>query len=274
VPTIELVIEIEAPIERCFDLARDIDLHVRSMAGSGEAAIAGVTSGRIGPGEEVTWEGRHFGVRQRFTARITEFDPPRHFQDAMVRGAFRSFLHDHDFEELPDGKTRMRDVVEFRSPLGPLGAIVDRMILTGYLRRLIGERQRAIRSESEKFDAEQFAEAWFAEWGKDPPISGWATRLLVGRIDEDAERAWELIRILVEGAPDHAALEWVGAGPLEDLLCEAGPRFVDRVEAQAARDARFRVALSDVWGRNRMDPDVYDRVCRAAPADRPVVDRG
>ena len=42
--------DVAAPIERCFDLARDVDLHVRSMTISGESAISGVTSGRIGPG--------------------------------------------------------------------------------------------------------------------------------------------------------------------------------------------------------------------------------
>ena|SRR6187200_1224962 len=145
--------DVAAPIERCFDLARDVDLHVRSMTISGESAISGVTSGRIGPGQEVTWEGRHFGIRQRFTSRITAFDPPRHFRDSMVRGAFRAFVHDHFFEERPDGKTRMRDVVVFRSPLGPLGAIADRLILTAYLERLLRGRQESIRAEAEMSDA-------------------------------------------------------------------------------------------------------------------------
>ena len=39
--TIELTTDIGAPIERVFDLARDLDLHARSMAHTGERAIAG-----------------------------------------------------------------------------------------------------------------------------------------------------------------------------------------------------------------------------------------
>jgi ligand-binding SRPBCC domain-containing protein len=66
-------------------MARDIGLHVHSMADSQERAIAGVTSGCIGLGQEVTWEARHFGIRQRLTSRITQFDRPRHFRDTMVR---------------------------------------------------------------------------------------------------------------------------------------------------------------------------------------------
>ena len=58
--TIRLETLIPAPIERCFDLARDIDLHVRSTAHTREVAVAGVRTGLIGPGDEVTWEGIHF----------------------------------------------------------------------------------------------------------------------------------------------------------------------------------------------------------------------
>ena len=52
---ITLVTEIKAPIGRVFDLSRSIDLHTASVGHTGEQAIAGVTSGLIGPGEEVTW---------------------------------------------------------------------------------------------------------------------------------------------------------------------------------------------------------------------------
>ncbi len=47
---------IEAPPEAIFDLSLDIDAHMASMADSNERAVAGVTSGLIGLGEEVTCE--------------------------------------------------------------------------------------------------------------------------------------------------------------------------------------------------------------------------
>jgi ligand-binding SRPBCC domain-containing protein len=141
---IEIRTRIEAPVERCFDAARDLDLHLRSMKHTGETAVAGRTSGLIELGETVTWRARHFGVRQHFTSRITAFDRPRSFQDSMVRGAFASFVHDHFFEPV-EGGTLMTDVVEFRSPLGFLGHIVDRLVLRRYLQRLISDRALAIR---------------------------------------------------------------------------------------------------------------------------------
>jgi hypothetical protein len=55
-PIIELTTEIRAPIERVFDLARSIDLHVKTASGTDERAVCGVTTGLIGPDQEVTWE--------------------------------------------------------------------------------------------------------------------------------------------------------------------------------------------------------------------------
>ena len=132
-----IVTTIAAPIGGCFDLARDIDFHTESLGHTGERAVAGRTSGLIGLGESVTWEGRHLGVRQRLTVEVTAFDRPFYFRDVMTAGAFRSFAHDHRFEERGGG-TVMTDEVEFRSPLGPVGWLVDRLFLAGYLRRLLG----------------------------------------------------------------------------------------------------------------------------------------
>jgi ligand-binding SRPBCC domain-containing protein len=149
VAIVEVVTTIAAPRKRCFDLARDIDLHLKSMQKSGERAVAGTTSGLIGPGEEVTWEARHFGVRQRFTSRITAFEEPSYFQDSMVRGAFSHFIHDHRFES-EGGRTVMRDLLRFRSPLGPFAILFDRLVLGPYLKRLLEVRAAAIKEEAER----------------------------------------------------------------------------------------------------------------------------
>src|SRR4030095_208578 len=97
-PVIELAISIAAPIDRVFDLARSIDLHTNSTPSSGERAVAGVTTGLIGPEQEVTWRARHFGIWQSLTVRVTVFERPTHFADAMLRGAFRRMEHHHYFE--------------------------------------------------------------------------------------------------------------------------------------------------------------------------------
>jgi len=141
--TITIATPIHAPIQRCFDAARDLDLHVRSFAHTNEVAVAGRTSGLIGAGEEVTWRGRHFGITQHFTSKITAFDEPHYFQDTMQRGAFESFVHDHRFEQSGD-VTIMTDHLEFSAPLGILGRIAEVLVLRRYLERLLTSRAAVI----------------------------------------------------------------------------------------------------------------------------------
>jgi ligand-binding SRPBCC domain-containing protein len=148
VPTIRLETIVEAPVEVCFDLSVDVDVHQRSVAVTGERAVAGVTSGRMNLGDEVTWEARHLGATRRLTSRITEYDRPHRFVDEMVAGAFESFRHEHCFTAVQGG-TRMVDVFEYRSPLGPLGRIADLLFLRRYMRSLLTMRNRHIKAAAE-----------------------------------------------------------------------------------------------------------------------------
>jgi ligand-binding SRPBCC domain-containing protein len=146
---LKLTTDIEAPAERCFDLSRDIDVHAGSMVASRERAVAGVTSGLIGLGQEVTWKAQHFGIRWRVTSRITEFDRPSRFVDEMRRGPFASFRHEHHFEQ-NGAMTTMVDVVDYRLPLGPIGVIADAVLVGRYLRHLLEVRNRYIKQAAER----------------------------------------------------------------------------------------------------------------------------
>jgi len=145
---IKLSTVVLAPRERVFDLARSVDAHQASAKGTEERAIAGVTSGLIELNDEVTWEARHFGLRQKLTVRVTELDRPRRFQDVMVSGAFAKMVHDHEFFEHPDG-TLMTDRFMFSSPFGIIGRIVELLFLAGYLRRFIARRNAVLKTLAE-----------------------------------------------------------------------------------------------------------------------------
>ncbi len=145
---IVLETRVAAPPERCFDLSRDLDLHLHTMNESGERIVAGRDSGLIELGEEVTWEARHFGIRHRHTSRITLFDRPRHFRDTMVKGRFAKFEHDHFFAAVDEG-TLMRDILEFASPFGLVGRLVDWLALKRYLSDLLSKRNQIIKRQAE-----------------------------------------------------------------------------------------------------------------------------
>jgi len=147
-PIIRLVTEINAPLERCFNLARSVDLHKLSTGGTREEAVAGITSGLIGMGEEVTWEATHFWIRQRLSSRITAYQYPVSFRDEMIEGTFKKIKHDHRFEEV-NGRVYMNDRFEFKSPMGLLGELVNVLLLTPYLRRLLEKRNKMIKATAE-----------------------------------------------------------------------------------------------------------------------------
>lgn len=149
---LEVRTPIAAPPEVCFDLARDIDFHARSFAHTGERVTDRPEHGLLRLGDEVEFEGRHLGVRQRLRARVDAFDRPRHFRDVMMRGAFRAFTHDHVFEPTAGGSV-MIDRLQFAAPLWPLGVAVERAVLVPYLRRLIAGRGQEIKAAAEQTSA-------------------------------------------------------------------------------------------------------------------------
>jgi len=147
-PAIIVETWINAPVERCFDLARDIGLHCQTTSKTKERAVAGVTSGLIELGQSVTFEAVHFGVRQRLTSVIVEFDKPKLFVDEMTKGVFASMRHTHEFAA--HGKsTLMRDTVCWKSPLGILGVIADILFLKRYMTKFIVERNTALKQIAE-----------------------------------------------------------------------------------------------------------------------------
>ncbi|WP_178988401.1 SRPBCC family protein [Winogradskyella schleiferi] len=148
-PKIVIKTLIKADIKTCFDLARNIDFHQASLIHSKEKAIAGKTSGLIGLNETVTWEATHFGIKQKLTSKITEFESPTYFVDEMVSGAFKSFKHEHIFKNQND-QTLMVDIFHFQSPFGILGRFVNFLFLERYMKKLLTVRNDYLRLKAEE----------------------------------------------------------------------------------------------------------------------------
>jgi ligand-binding SRPBCC domain-containing protein len=156
--TLEEITQIEAPIERCFDLARSVEVHLAGNVHFGEQAVAesGVTSGLIDLHQRVTWRAKHFGISQNLTSEITALESPTYFQDTMIHGAFRSMQHDHHFRTLPSGATEMKDVFRFAAPLPFLGRIAEVAVLRRYMRDLLLERNAVLQQIAESPDWQQY----------------------------------------------------------------------------------------------------------------------
>ena len=74
------------------------------------------------------------------------------YSDEMVKGAFKSFRHEHYFEATENG-TRMTDRFDYEPPFGIIGLLVDFIVLKRYIKNLLIKRNETIKefAESEKW---------------------------------------------------------------------------------------------------------------------------
>jgi ligand-binding SRPBCC domain-containing protein len=147
-PLIHLTNTIQAPLKRCFDLSRSIDLHMITTKKTNEKAIAGRITGLVIEGDTVTWEATHLWKRQKLQSKITVVKSPTYFVDEQVFGAFKRFKHEHIFEE-KGGITIMVDKFDYTSPWGLIGKLADKLFLTSYMKRFLTERNGVIKEFAE-----------------------------------------------------------------------------------------------------------------------------
>ena len=61
---------------------------------------------------------------------MTAWEPPLRFVDEQgAFGPWKSWRHEHRFESLGDGRTRLIDTIDYEPPFGPLGKIADALFL-------------------------------------------------------------------------------------------------------------------------------------------------
>jgi hypothetical protein len=155
---LEEITLIDAPIERCFDLSRSVEVHLVANIHSGEQALAtgGVTSGVVEQSQRVTWRAKHFGVWQNLTSEFTTVEPPIYFQVNMVEGIFRSMQAEHYFRTLPSGVTEMKDLFRVAAPLPVFGRLAEILFLRRYMLALLRERNVVIKRIAESSEWQRY----------------------------------------------------------------------------------------------------------------------
>lgn len=147
-PTLIIETEINAAPEICFDLVRDVSLHLQTAKHINEKVFTGKKSGKIALGEIVTFEEKYFGLTQKLTVKVTEFEKPFRFTDEMIEGNFKSFKHIHEFVS-ENGGTRLRDTLIWSSPFGVLGRVADELLLKNHLRKFVWRRNAELKRFAE-----------------------------------------------------------------------------------------------------------------------------
>ena len=147
-PIIHLTTFIAAPVQVVFDLSRHIGLHKESMSAFKEEAVAGTRFGLIENEETVTWRAKHFFKNRFLRVKISEMRKPEMFTDVQLQGDFKMMKHEHHFKPCDNG-TILIDLLHFESPYGMLGQWFNSLYLTKYMKRLLEQRNKAIKESAE-----------------------------------------------------------------------------------------------------------------------------
>ena len=78
-------------------------------------------------------------------------------------------------------------------------------------------------------------------------------------IDEKHEELWRFTLEVLKREPSPELMNILAAGPLEDLMQDYGPLYIDRVEKEARTHVKFRKLLAGVWKADIKD-DIWKRM--------------
>jgi len=92
-------------------------------------------------GQLLEYRVRVRGVAMRWNSLISVWDPPRRFVDVQLKGPYRTWIHEHGFEER-DGGTVCRDRVRYSVPGGWL---VNRLLVRPDIERIFRYRTKKLR---------------------------------------------------------------------------------------------------------------------------------
>jgi len=148
-PIIRWETAVQAPPERCFDLARSVDLHVDSSTEIAARAVAGRCAGLSENGDATVWSARFLGLRFAMETRVEDFWRPTGFRDVMTHGHRRRIAHLYRFGPLPEGGCLMSDGLRVEAPLPVPGQIAERVYLVGRMRHLVRRRLEHIKAVAE-----------------------------------------------------------------------------------------------------------------------------
>jgi len=93
------------------------------------------------------------------------------------------------------------------------------------------------------------------------------------QVQSAPEIAFEIVLLMIDAITTSRQASHVAAGPLEEIIAEHGPQFIDRIEVLARRSPRIRFVLTGVWPLGNKNTPVWARIV-ALRATGPHIDRG
>jgi ligand-binding SRPBCC domain-containing protein len=97
----------------------------------------------LGRGARLRYRLTLFGIPIRWRTEIVEWTPPRGFVDVQRRGPFLLWEHTHRLRPV-EGGTEIYDHVRYRLFLGPLGRLIRRLLVRGWVEGIFDYRAERV----------------------------------------------------------------------------------------------------------------------------------
>jgi ligand-binding SRPBCC domain-containing protein len=140
---------IDAPPRRVFAFHEEPDALSRLLP-PGETARVEVPPRSLETGTRVVVRTRVGRFWVTIVAEHVAYEKDVLFVDEMREGPFRHWRHEHRFEPVAGGRTRLVDSIEYELPFGRLGALLGGWMVRRRLDRMFDHRHRITREACER----------------------------------------------------------------------------------------------------------------------------
>jgi ligand-binding SRPBCC domain-containing protein len=99
---------------------------------------------RMEAGARIEYKLRVHGLPIHWGTIIEEWNPPKQFVDNQAKGPYKLWHHTHRFWA-DNGGTWIEDTVRYALPFGPIGRIVNRVMVSRDVNAIFDYRERRVR---------------------------------------------------------------------------------------------------------------------------------
>ena len=83
-------------------------------------------------------------IRMTWLTEITHVQAPHYFVDEQRVGPYRLWHHEHSFRAANAKETEVSDLIHYAPPLGPVGAVLQRLLIGPQLLRIFDYRAQQL----------------------------------------------------------------------------------------------------------------------------------
>jgi len=99
----------------------------------------------IHPGLMISYTVTPIGrIPMTWLTEITQVRKPHYFVDEQRAGPYRLWHHEHSFRTLGERETEISDLVHYVPPLGPLGRLINTLLIERELKRIFDFREQQL----------------------------------------------------------------------------------------------------------------------------------